>query len=495
MNEFDREPRERREVDSDEGRGPEQGSAVPALRRAPGSSTPARPREMQANDGEDTLHQYIRSIAAIPVLSREQTYELARAMEAEELAFRGAMVAISATARELVERWHERRRSGRVTAALSAHFRDGSGRDYGRKIDASLGKVEKLLAQRDALAHPRSRRAKSRLATIDAQVAQVLGAAGISFEVLLEIHRRFQEIAATGRKGPEAETRRRLGLGLPSTRANLARAKRALARLDETKQYFVTHNLKLVVKNAKRYRNMGVPYIDLIQEANLGLIRAVEKFDYRRGFKFSTYAVWWIEQALIRAVQNHSRTVRVPSHIWELQLRYRRVQQHLRQQLGRLPRREELAAALEVDLPALDRIVSSMKPIVSTQATLPGTDEFTLEDSLHDENAEGPVDSIDRFELGREVENLLVALDVRERQILEWRFGLDGEDPRTLAEIGHSIGLSRERVRQIESRALRRLSEANQVQRLLASLDLPVPELDEEDPEADASGPIPALLH
>jgi RNA polymerase primary sigma factor len=250
-----------------------------------------------------------------------------------------------------------------------------------------------------------------------------------------------------------------------------------------------------VVKNAKRYRNMGVPYIDLIQEANLGLIRAVEKFDYRRGFKFSTYAVWWIEQALIRAIQNHSRTVRVPSHIYELQLRYRRIQQRLRQRLGRLPQREEMAAALEVDLPALDRIVTSMKPIVSTQATLPGTDEFTLEDSLYDEDAADPVDSIDRFELGREVESVLAALDPRERKILEWRFGLDGEDPRTLAEIGQSIGLSRERVRQIESRALKRLSEEDQVQRLLASLDLPTPEPDEEDPTDDASNPAPVLLH
>ena len=491
MNDFDREPRE---ADYAEGSVPEQGSAAP-VRPATRRPVSARPKVVRANDGEDTLHQYIRSIGSIPVLSKEQTYELARAMEAEELAFRGSMVAIPATAREIVDRWHERRRSGRVTAALSARFRDGTGRDYGRQIDASLGKVEKLLAQRDALAGSRSQRAKSRRAAVDAQIAQVLGAAGIAFELLLEIHRRFQEIGSAGRKGPEAETRRRLGIGLPSARAHLARAERALAQLDKTKQYFVTHNLKLVVKNAKRYRNMGVPYIDLIQEANLGLIRAVEKFDYRRGFKFSTYAVWWIEQALIRAIQNHSRTVRVPSHIYELQLRYRRIQQKLRQRLGRLPRREELAAALEVDLPALDRIVSSMKPIVSTQATLPGTDEFTLEDALYDEDAVDPVDSIDRFELGREIDSLLAALDPRERKILEWRFGLDGEDPRTLAQIGQIIGLSRERVRQIESRALKRLSEENQMQRLLASLDLPMPEPDEEDPEDGASDPVPVLLH
>jgi len=484
MDEFDREPRDPDRGDSS---ALEQGSVAPVRPGARPSPT-ARSKATGSSESEDSLHHYIRSIAAIPVLTKEETYELARVMEAQELAFRGAMVAICATARAIVDRWHERRRSGHVTAALSASFRDGSGRDYGRRIDASLAKVEKLLADRDALAGSRSRRAQSRVADIDSQIAEVLGATGLAFEVLLEIYRYFQEFRTTGRSGAAAETRRRLGLGLPSARASLARAERALALLDETKQTFVTHNLKLVVKNAKRYRNMGVPFIDLIQEANLGLIRAVEKFDYHRGFKFSTYAVWWIEQALIRAIQNHSRTVRVPSHIYELQLRYRRVQQELRQRLGRLPRREELAAALEVEPPALDRIATSMKPIVSTHATLRGTDEFTLEDVLSDEAAADPVEGIDRFEVGREIERLLGALDARERKILEWRFGLDGEDPRTLAQIGHSIGLSRERVRQIESRALKRLSEEDQVHRLLASLDLPLP-------DEDADEPASPLLH
>jgi RNA polymerase sigma factor (sigma-70 family) len=491
MNEFDREPR-----DSEWGElgVAEQGASAPARPAARPARQAASKAPRAPSDSEDTLHQYIRSIAKIPVLSKEQTYELARAMEVQELAFRGAMLALPATARALVDRWHERRRAGHVTAALSANFRDGSGRDYGRQIDASLGKVEKLLAERDDLAASRSRRAAARIPAIDTQVAEVLGAAGIGLEVLLEIYRGFQELRSAGRAGTAARTRRRLGLGLPAARASLARADRALALLEETKQTFVTHNLKLVVKNAKRYRNMGVPYIDLIQEANLGLIRAVEKFDYRRGFKFSTYAVWWIEQALIRAIQNHSRTVRVPSHIYELQLRYRRVQTELRQRLGRLPRRDEMAAALEVEPQALDRIVSSMKPIVSTQATLPGTDEFTLEDSLADEDAADPVDGIDRFELAREMERLLDALEPRERKILEWRFGLDGEDPRTLAEIGQAIGLSRERVRQIESRALKRLSEEDQVQRLIASLDLPMPDEAPEESDDDPP-PAPVMLH
>ncbi len=427
----------------------------------------------ESSDGPDTLHHYIRSIAEIPVLSREETYVLARTMEAQELTFRGAMVAIPATAREVLERWNRRRASGHVTAALHRGYRDGSNRDYARLIDASLSRVQDLVAKRDALTGQRSERAQSRLAALDGRIAETLGGADLSLGVLLEIHQQLQKLSTAPRTRAVTAHRSRLALGVPSARANLKRARRALRAMEETKQTFTNHNLKLVVKNAKRYRNMGVPFLDLIQEGNLGLIRAVEKFDHRRGFKFSTYAVWWIEQALIRAIQNHSRTVRVPSHIYELQLRFKRVQRELRLRLGRAPRRQEIASALRLDLPSVDRIATSMKPIVSSQAALPGTEEFSLEDTLADEDTPDPLDGIDRFQVGRELDRALAGLDERARKIIYWRFGLDGETPLTLAEIGKRVELSRERVRQIEARALEHLRHEELVQRLLASLDRP----------------------
>jgi len=440
----------------------------PARIRVPAGTRKAAMTARPADQGSsgDTLHEYIRAIAKTPVLTREESYALAQDIEARERAFRDAIFAIPAAARAVVQRWQDRQRTGHVTAALSAGYRDGSGRNWSRQIDRALVRVERLLTQWESHTG-KSESAVRRRTSLEEQIARAVDRTGLSFEVVLDVYREMQALR------DEPRARRRLGLGAPAVRARLERARESLACLEETKRTFVSHNLKLVVKSAKRYRNMGVPYIDLIQEGNLGLIRAVEKFDYRRGFKFSTYAVWWIEQALIRAVQNSSRTVRVPSHIYELQLRYRRVQEELRHQLGRTPSRSEMGQALELADDAVDRVATSMKPIASTQATLPGTDEFTLEDALADESVSDPIEDIDRSEVWSVLERRISHLEDRERRILEWRYGLAGDEPLTLQEIGQRIGLSRERVRQIEARALGRLRESSDLRQLGASIDLP----------------------
>ncbi len=496
MSEFDRENRERGSGGAsgpgDEGTllGP---SSAPLKSRRLARDARVRGERARVDESlsADTLQNYLRSIGSTPVLSRDETYELARSIEASQQVFREALFAIPATAYSLLERWHERRTAGRVTAALSAGYRDGSGRDWSRFIDTQMRRLERLVQEREVLARSKSARAQRREEALQAQVVRTLEGAGIAFELLLEIYRELQELRSP------TSPRRRLGLGRSPVRAALTRGQQALERLDETKQVFVLHNLKLVVKYAKRYRNMGVPFIDLIQEGNIGLIRAVEKFDWRRGFRFSTYAIWWIEQALIRAIQNSSRTVRVPSNIYELQFRLRRVQAELRQRLGRPPRREELAKTLDVATDVLDRVIASTKPIASTAETLPGTDEFTLEDVLADEAAADPAESIDHAEVRGEFERLLSTLDQREQRILEWRFGLAGDEPVTLEIIGRRLGLSRERVRQIEARALGRLREQEGTQRLVASLDLPVAEVasgpnDRDDAEPASPEPAPS---
>jgi RNA polymerase primary sigma factor len=249
-------------------------------------------------------------------------------------------------------------------------------------------------------------------------------------------------------------------------RGQIERAQAALARLHAAKQTFVRHNLRLVVKIAKRYRNLGVPYLDLIQEGNLGLIRAVEKFEHRRGFHFSTYAVWWIAQAMVRAIQNHSRTVRVPSHMYDHQLRYKRVDRDLRQRLGGDPGRDDLARALDLPVEIVDQVEATLRPNVSTGSPLPGTEDLTLENALADEDAEDPAERLAREELRTTLAGALGELPERERQILSWRFGIGGFEPQSYAAIGVRLGLSRERVRQLAERGLRQLSAQSPVRRL-----------------------------
>jgi RNA polymerase sigma factor (sigma-70 family) len=432
------------------------GRVRPAARRQRSDSTP----EGQRPEAPDALDQYVRSLRSPRVLSREETYELARQMERAREDFLRELYALPATATLLVERWNERCARGHVTAALSAHYRDGTGVDHSPKIDRAMRRLAKLLDATDDSAD------------LEARIARALERAEIAFEVALEVHKELRELAAPGAES--RERRRALGLTGAAARARLARAEAALARLDAAKQTFVVHNLRLVIKHAKRYRNMGVSYLDLIQEGNLGLIRAVEKFDYRRGFMFSTYAVWWIEQALVRAIQNTARTVRVPSHVYEIQIRLGKVREELRKELGRPPRRSELAEALGVDPDELDRVSASMQPIVSTHSTLAGTDDLSLEDLLADDEAADPVEEVNETELHGVISRAVANLDPREREIVESRFGLHGESPLTLQQIGERMGLSRERVRQLETRALGRLREQVAPLGLGPSIDLPL---------------------
>ena len=454
-----------------------QGVDQDIIEDSPGAapSVPRRNTTSRLGDSSETtdgLNNYIRSVGNVPLLSKEQTYELARTIEAQDLAFRKELYSLAGTSLELLERWHERRNAGHVTAALSAGYRDGSGRDWGKQIDTKMRKLEKLTAERDALNDSSTRRASQKIEELNEQILKHLLGANLSIDVVRAIHRKFTQLLQSARSRPLAAQKRRLDLNTPAARAALARADNAIELQDDAKQTFVSHNLRLVVKIAMQYRKMGVPFMDLIQEGNLGLIRAVEKFDYRRGFMFSTYAVWWIRQAIMRVIQNQSRTVRAPSHIWERQVRYRRIEADLRRRFGRDPRREEMAEAMDLPLDEVERVVATMAPIKSTHAPIPGTDALTLDDSLSDDSLTDPVDDIDEVQMRREVGRLLGLLPPRERRIVELRFGLKGSSA-TLAEIGQEIGISRERVRQLEGRALLRLRDQPGASGLLRSMDVP----------------------